>query len=210
MSIPLWKKLVHVYFIVKEISTHVLCCQKNQYMCTLTTKLFGHVQTLTLFHFYRPQRSWAKVMFLQASVILLTWGCLPQCMMGSDTPTPGTRHPSGADTPPITDIPPGTRHSPGAADTPWTRHPLHPGQTPPRPDTPQDQTLPPDQTTPRTRPPRPPPPRPHTPPPPPRSTLRHTVNERLVHVLLECILIKKTSSIQSILFKEPMTNFNLP
>ena len=48
---------------------------------------------------YRPQRSWAKVMFLQASVILSTGGggSLPQCMLGCQTPpgpgTPRTRHP---------------------------------------------------------------------------------------------------------------------
>ena len=34
-----------------------------------TVKLF--IKSL-IFHFYRPQRSWVKVMFLQASVILLT------------------------------------------------------------------------------------------------------------------------------------------
>ena len=33
---------------------------------------FSHV--LILFPYYRPQRSWAKVMFLQVSVILLTGG----------------------------------------------------------------------------------------------------------------------------------------
>ena len=50
------------------------------------------------YHFYRPQRSWAKVMFLQASVILLTGGCLPQCMLGYTPPLEQT-HPR-ADTPP--------------------------------------------------------------------------------------------------------------
>ena len=29
-----------------------------------------------IIHFYRPQRSWGKVIFSQASVILLTGGCL--------------------------------------------------------------------------------------------------------------------------------------
>ena len=42
---------------------------------------------------YRPQRSWAKVMFLQAPVILSTGGGgLPQCMLGYHHP-PGSRHP---------------------------------------------------------------------------------------------------------------------
>ena len=45
--------------------------------------------------FYRPQRSWAKVIFLQVSVILLTGGCLPQCMLGypPEQTLPGSRHP---------------------------------------------------------------------------------------------------------------------
>ena len=75
---------------------------------------------------YRSQRSWAKVMFLQASVILYTvgGGCLPQCMLGC--------HPPGADTLPRADTPPG-------ADTPQSRHPRSrhpPGADTPRADTP--------------------------------------------------------------------------
>ena len=81
---------------------------------------------------YRSQRSWAKVMFLQASVILSTAGggvCLSACW---NTTPPGSR-------------PPWIRHQPGA-DTPWSRHP-------------------------------------------PGSRHQHTVNERPVHILLECILV---------------------
>ena len=48
--------------------------------------------------YYQPQRSWAKVMFLQVSVILPTGGCLPQCMLGYHT-LPGADTPLGADTP---------------------------------------------------------------------------------------------------------------
>ena len=83
-------------------------------------------------NFYRPQRSWAKVMFLQASVILLTWGgvCLSACW---DAHPPGADTPLGADTP-RTRHPPGTRH-PHGADTPGSRHP-------PRADTPWEQTPP--------------------------------------------------------------------
>ena len=49
---------------------------------------------------YRPQRSWAKVIFSQASVCRQGGGegCLPQCMLGY-TP-PRTRPHLGADTPP--------------------------------------------------------------------------------------------------------------
>ena len=55
-------------------------------------------------YYYRPQRSWGKVIFSQASVILFTGGgvCLSACW---DT------------TPPGPGPPPGTRHLPG------TRHP---------------------------------------------------------------------------------------
>ena len=72
----------------------------------------------------------AKVMFLLVSVVLLTGGCLPQCMLGY--------HPPGADTP-------WSRHLP-EADTPRTRHPPEqtpPEQTPPGADPPQKQTPPP-------------------------------------------------------------------
>ena len=51
--------------------------------------------------YYRPLRSWGKVIFSQASVILLTGGGLPQCMLGYH-PTPRTRDqvpPPGADPP---------------------------------------------------------------------------------------------------------------
>ena len=41
------------------------------------------LQVSTYFHVnYHPQRSWGKVIFSQASVILLTRGGLPQCMLG--------------------------------------------------------------------------------------------------------------------------------
>ena len=65
---------------------------------------------------YRPQRSWAKVMFLQASVILSTGGVCLSAWWDARPPPPGTRHP------------PGSRHPPG---------PDPPDQTPPRPGTPR-------------------------------------------------------------------------
>ena len=91
------------------------------------------------FHcYYRPQRSWAKVIFLQASVCPQGGkGCLPQCMLGYNPPGPG-RHPLGPD-PPRADTPQ-TRHP-----SPWTR------QTPPGADTPSEQnppwTIPPGKQT---------------------------------------------------------------
>ena len=69
--------------------------------------------------YYRPQRSWGKVMFLQASVILLTGGYLthPQ----GQTQPPGTRHPPRPDTP--------LDQTPPAADSPRADTP--PGADPP-------------------------------------------------------------------------------
>ena len=89
--------------------------------CAPSVQFFFHFDADFGKYYYRAQRSWAKVMFLQASVILLTGGCLPQCMLGY--PPPRSRHPPGPDIPPWS-RPPQTRH-------------------PPRPDTPQDQTTPP-------------------------------------------------------------------
>ena len=100
------------------------------------------------------------------------------------------------DTTPPDQTPPQTRQtsSPDQADTPWTRQtPPGPGRHPPRPgrhppdqadtpldqaDTPLDQTPPPQtrQTPPQTR---------QT--SPPGSRLQHTVYERPVCILLECI-----------------------
>ena len=77
--------------------------------------------------FYRPQRSWGKVMFLHESVILFTGGSAPLHAGIHTPPGPGTPHPLGPDTPP------GTRHT----------SPLGPG-------TPQDQAPPWDQVPPRT------------------------------------------------------------
>ena len=87
-----------------------------------------NLQICILYHtsycyFYRPQRSWGKVMFLQASVILLTGvGCLPQCMLGYTPPeqtpprsrhTPQSRHAPLEQTPPgVNTPPPRTRYTP--------------------------------------------------------------------------------------------------
>ena len=101
---------------------------------------------------YRPQRSWGKVMFLQASVILLTGGYLApptradtprdQTPPGADTTPqtrpPRSRHPLWSRSPPGPD-PPGSRHHPPLdqtppeqtprADTPRSRHPPGPDPT---------------------------------------------------------------------------------
>ena len=130
--------------------------------------------------YYRPQRSWGKVMFLQASVILLTGGVCwpppsrpPQSRHPPEQTTPKSRHPPRADPPwewtpqsrhPTTPHPPWSRYPP-----PKTRHPT-PQSRPPRADTPQEQTPPP-------------------PPPPEHSMLGNTVNVRAVRILPECNLV---------------------
>ena len=82
--------------------------------------------------FYRPQRSWAKVMFLQASVILLTGGsvCLSACW---DTP-------HQEQTPPLEQTASQEQTHPLGADTPQSKHP--PGADPPGADTPRADTPP--------------------------------------------------------------------
>ena len=69
-------------------------------------KLKGPLTPSESEHFYRPQRSWGKVMFLHVSVILFTGGSAP-LHAGIYTPPPNRgRHPSQ------TRHPPGTRHPP--------------------------------------------------------------------------------------------------
>ena len=115
--------------------------------------------------YYRPQRSWGKVIFLQASVILLTGGCLTRQTPKGQTPpvrpippgqTPQVR-PPWADTPrsdaPRTKyIPPRTKYTPQTKyiprlSTPPRSDPL--GRHPPRSDTyPRTKYIPPALSTP--------------------------------------------------------------
>ena len=140
--------------------------------------------------YYQSQRSWAKVIFSQACVCPQGGGVSASVHAGIPThlvPPPGADPPSR---PPLEQAhppdqahtpgskPPGSRYPPGA-DTPRTRHTPpqsrhSPDQAPPPPELvhPREQT---------------PPPRPGT---PPESRLQHTVNERPVCILLECILVK--------------------
>ena len=109
---------------------------------------------------YRPQRSWAKVMFLQASVILLTGGGVPgQVPPGPGTSprpgTPPTRYspldqvlpPLDQVLPPRPGTPPQTRYPQTRYSPPETRYsPLH-QVPPPAPGTPPlHQVLPPPET----------------------------------------------------------------
>ena len=156
--------------------------------------------------FYRPQRSWAKVIFLQACVCPQGGRgvCLSACWDTSprEADPPESRHPPEQTTPQEAD-PPGSR-PPGLGTPPQSRHPpeqTHPPlgrppweQTPPQTRHPPWEQTPPDQAPPQEQTPReqthpleqtPPGPGTH----PPRSRLQHTVNERTVRVLLECILV---------------------
>ena len=82
---------------------------------------------------YRPQRSWAKVMFLQVSVILLKGGVSASVHAGMPTPHwdqiplpqsrhPTSRHPPGADTPPEQTLP--IQQTAPEQTPPPSRHPL--------------------------------------------------------------------------------------
>ena len=79
-----------------------------------------------LFLFYSPpQRSWGKVMFLQACVILFTGGGSASVHAGIPSP-PGSRHPQ--EQTPQEDAPPQSR-LPGNRHPPQSSHP--PGADPP-------------------------------------------------------------------------------
>ena len=65
---------------------------------------------------YRPQRSFGKVMFSQASVILFTGGCLPSARWDTHTPHSQEAH-----------LPP--KSTTLGKHTPWEARP--PGSTPP-------------------------------------------------------------------------------
>ena len=107
----IYKDRISLFIETLQIAKHSLPLDHN----FLTLHLPGvpcrdtppFISPLTLYGHYRPQRSWGKVMFLQASVILLTGGvCLSACW--DSFPGPGT--------PPTR-----SRHN-----TPRSRHPPHP------------------------------------------------------------------------------------
>ena len=104
---------------LSDVSGHI--CMTCLFVNLKKVFLGIEISTLWPIFFYRPQRSWGKVMFSQACVILFTGGCLPQCMLGytprEQTP-PGTRHPPAAD-PPGADTPWQQTHPPAADPPPW-------------------------------------------------------------------------------------------
>ena len=119
---------------------------------------------------YHPQRSWGKVLFSQASVILFTGGSA-SVHAGIAAP-PRSRYAPAAEPPPPEQTP-GSRNPP-KQESPQNRHPLGAGNplttravTPPGTDTPREQA----------------------PPLSAQCKLRDTVNKRAVCILLECFLV---------------------
>ena len=114
-----WVLAVKEILFKLQISREIICE-------SFTKSIYKHSQD----NIYRPQRSWAKVMFLQASVILSTGEgegvCLSACWDARPPREAGIPHPPGADTP-LDQV-----HYPPRPGTPppRTRH------TPPRPGTP--------------------------------------------------------------------------
>ena len=113
--------------ISKTVGEGTLCCL---ILWFATSALFTLTAKAT---FYRPQRSWGKVMFSQAVCDSVNRGVvyLNACW---DTTPPGADTPSPEETDTHTP-PPRSRHPPGA-DTPHSRHPPLGADTPRGADTP--------------------------------------------------------------------------
>ena len=132
-----------------------------------TEKLARRSRSLALVLLPPANEVWGNIMFLQASVILLTGE-------GSASVHAGIPPPLGADTPPASR----SRHLPWEqTPPPGSRHPQE--QTLPEADTPP---CPPEQTPPGAD-------TPGSRHPPPQSMLGDTVNARAVRILLECNLV---------------------
>ena len=117
-------------------------------------------------HYYRPQRSWGKVMFLQVCVILFTGGEYLTRYTLLDQVPPRTRYiPPRPGTPP-----PGQGTPPGPGTPPWTMYNPRTRYTPPGQGTPPRTRYPPDQVQ-------------------PPWDQGDTVYAQLVRILLECILV---------------------
>ena len=140
-------------------------------------------------YFYRPQRSWGKVIFSQVFVILFIGGGRGSASMHDGIPHPPDQVP-----------PPGPgRHPLDQAGTPQDQAGTSPGPGPlwNQAVTPQDQAGTP-------RPGRHPlgmrhPPGPGRHPPPEQSILGDTVNVRAICILLECNLVASLFLFQCIL-----------
>ena len=124
----------------RSVSSLIMFIQlpQPQETCNFLSQFLLNVFHVRLFHFYRPQRNWDKVMFLHVCVILFTWG------RGSASVHAGIPFTPQEQAPPWDQAPPWTRHNPRPGtprsrpppgpDTPQTRHP--PEQPPSGPGTP--------------------------------------------------------------------------
>ena len=132
--------------------------------------------------FYRPKRSFGQGNIFTLSVILFTGGEGSGKVWKGELPHP----PRAWRTPPPWRTPPGPDPPDQTPPLAW-RAPLD--QTPPQ----HGDPLPPNQTPPRHG----EPPRPDTPgmETPPGSRLRHTVYDRPVRILLECILVCNVTTV---------------
>ena len=127
------------------------------------------MQLLFHSHNYRPQRSCGQGnVFTGVCLSTGEGGCLPQCMLGCHTP-PGTRQTPRWRTPPGPGRPPQDQ-----ADPPGWRNcpPPGPGRPPQMENSPGTRQTPPWDGE-----------------PPLGSRPQHTVYERPVRILLECILV---------------------
>ena len=86
----------------------ILIVSRNQ--CTHTKRL---LLKLPLHFYYRPQRSWGKVIFSQASVILFRGGGSASVHAGIPPPRPGRQPPRPGR------HPPGTRQAPPQSRAYW-------------------------------------------------------------------------------------------
>ena len=144
-------------------------------------------------HIYRPQRSCGQGNIF-TGVCLSTGGgaCLSACWDAIPPSPLGWRTPRYGEPPPDGE-PPWMENPPGMENPPRWRTPLGwrtpPDGEPPRMETPPDGEPPLGWRTPPMENPPPPTPPGWRNPPPPGSRHQHTVYERPVRILLECILV---------------------
>ena len=144
-------------------------------------------------YFYRPKRS-----FGQGNIFTPVCHSVHSGGSGKENPPQAWRTPHHGE-PPTMESPPRTRPPPSMETPPGMEKPSA-MENPPRPDPPGPDTTPLAWRTPRTRPPMITPrhgEHPRAWRTPPQSRLRHTVYDRPVRILLECILVDKNICIIS-------------
>ena len=90
-------KLVKSYNFIVAFPRPAVQETRHNSVIIICPKDWSHVILMNSLNSYRPQRSWGKVMFLQASVILLTGGVCYPSMHGRWYPSmPCSRSPGGS------------------------------------------------------------------------------------------------------------------